>query len=99
MFVTVSIYRAKAGEDDAIIALHEDWQSRLRSRAKGYLSGELLRSVAEVHTFIAIQRFENQPSAHVTEADPEQIAWYQRLMSLTEGISTRTEYISEWQGS
>ena len=27
MFVTVSIYRAKAGEEDAIIALHEDWPS------------------------------------------------------------------------
>ena len=25
IFVTVSMYRAKSGEEDAIIALHEDW--------------------------------------------------------------------------
>ena len=44
MFVTVSMYRAKAGEEDAIIALHEDWQRTLQSKARGYLSGELLRN-------------------------------------------------------
>jgi hypothetical protein len=35
MFVTVSTYRAKAGEEDAIIALHEDWQRNQRPRARG----------------------------------------------------------------
>ncbi len=45
MFVTMSTYKAKAGEEDAIIALHEDWQRHQQSRAKGYLSGELLRNV------------------------------------------------------
>ena len=28
IFVIVSTYRAKAGEEDAIIALHEDWQRK-----------------------------------------------------------------------
>src|SRR5437660_3244755 len=45
MFVTVSTYKAKAGEEDAIIALHEDWQRHQQPHARSYLSGELLRNV------------------------------------------------------
>jgi hypothetical protein len=33
------------------------------------------------------------------ENDPERETWYRRLVSLTEGISIRTEYTSEWQAS
>ncbi len=52
MFVTVSAYRAKAGEEDAIIALHEDWQRHQQPPARGYLSGELLRNVMDSREFM-----------------------------------------------
>jgi heme-degrading monooxygenase HmoA len=99
MFVTMSTYKAKAGEEDAIIALHEDWQRHQQSRAKGYLSGELLRNVETYREFIAIMRFESQEAALALTSDPEQKAWYQRLVSLTEDTPIRTEYTSEWQAS
>ena len=99
MFVTVSTYKAKAGEEDAIIALHEDWQRHQQSRAKGYLSGELLRNVEGDREFIAIMRFESQEAALALTNDPERKAWYQRLVSLTEDTPIRTEYTSEWQAS
>ena len=56
MFVTVSTYRAKAGEEDAIIALHEAWQRTQHIRTRGYLSGELLRSASDAGQFIARAR-------------------------------------------
>src|SRR5215469_2815103 len=84
MFVTVSTYRAKAGEEDAIIALHEDWQRHQQFRVKGYLSGELLRSVAADREFVAIMRFESKEAALALTRDLERKAWYQRLVSLTE---------------
>jgi len=59
MFVTVSSYRARAGEEDAILALHEDWQRNQQPRAKGYLSGELLRNVNDSREFLAIMHFES----------------------------------------
>ena len=99
MFVTLSTYRAKAGEEDAIIALHEDWQRHQQPRARGYLSGELLRNVEASHEFIAIMRFESQESAQALANDPLQKAWYQRLVSLTEHMPIRTEYTSEWRAS
>ncbi len=97
MFVTVSTYKAKAGEEDAIIALHEDWQRHHQPNARGYLSGELLRNVKAPHEFIAFMRFESQGTAQALTNDPEWKAWYQRLVSLTEGIPIHTEYTSEWQ--
>jgi len=98
MFVTVSIYRAKAGEEDAVIALHEDWQRNQKVKAQGYLSGELLRNIQAPHEFVAIMRFENRAFAQELANDPEQNAWYRRLVSLVENVPAITEYNSEWHG-
>ena len=99
MFVTLSTYQARQGEEDAVIALHEAWQRHQQSHAGGYLSGELLRNVMASREFVAIMRFEDQEAAQALANDPERVTWYQRLVSLTEGTSIRTEYMSEWQAS
>jgi antibiotic biosynthesis monooxygenase (ABM) superfamily enzyme len=96
MFVTVSIYRAKAGEEDAIIALHEDWQRNQQAQTQRYLSGELLRNENDPHEFLAILHFENRESAQALLENPERKAWEQRLASFTQHPPTRTEYMSEW---
>jgi heme-degrading monooxygenase HmoA len=96
MFVTVAIYRARVGEDDAIIALYEDWQRTIQPRTKGFLSGELLRKVAEKREFIAIMRFESQEAAHALANDPGQDTWYRRIASLSENAPVLAEYIREW---
>src|SRR5947207_14404390 len=75
MFVTVSIYRAKAGEEDAVIALHEDWQRNQQAKAQGYLSGELLRNIQTPRKFVAIMRLENRAYAHARAHTLEQNAW------------------------
>jgi heme-degrading monooxygenase HmoA len=99
MFVTVLRYRAKAGEEDAIIALHEDWQRNQQFRARGYLSGELLRSMSDSCEFIALMRFESQEAAQLLASDPQQDAWYQRLVSFMEGLPILIDYKSEWSST
>lgn len=96
MFVTVSIYRAKAGEEDAIIALHENWPRNQQAKAQGYLSGELLRNTQAPREFVAIMRFENRAFAQALANDPERNAWYRRLVSLVESVPVLTEYFREW---
>lgn len=96
MFVTVSMYSAKAGEEDAVIALHEDWQRKQQAKAQGYLSGELLRNIQTPHEFVAIMRFENRACAQELASDPEQNAWHRRLVSLVENVPVLTEYTCEW---
>ena len=97
MFVVVCTYRARKGEEDAIVALHEDWQRALRSRARGYLSGELLHSLQDPRAFIAIARYEDEAAARAASADPEHIAWQHRLASLTEAGLIYDECCCAWQ--
>ena len=85
MYVVVCTYHARAGQEDAIVALHESWERDQRVRITGYLSGELLRAAQDPQTFIDIARYEDAATAQVAAADPEHIAWQQRLTSLTQG--------------
>ena len=96
MFVTVSTYQARAGEEDAIVALHEDWQRTLQPKAAGYISGELLRNAANAREFIAIMRFERQEFFQELADTPEQQVWTQRLESLVEIAPVHRECVSEW---
>jgi quinol monooxygenase YgiN len=97
MYITISTYLAKTGEEDAIIALYEDLQRTRLTRFKGNISGELLRSVENPRKFIAIMHYLSQESANALANDPEQHTWFQRLASLTENIPVLREYKSEWQ--
>ena len=97
MYITVSMYRAKAGHEDAIIALHEDWQRHHQPETKGYLSGELLRNAESSREFLVIMRFESQEAAAALAHDPEHDVWSRRIVSLTEYPPVLTEYTSEWQ--
>ena len=99
MFVTISIYQARDGEEDAIIGLHEDWQRTLQSKARGYLSGELLRNIKNSGEFLSIMRFETQQAAHILANNAEHHVWSLRLASLVENVPVLTEYISEWLSS
>ena len=96
MFVTVSTDWARSGEEDAIIALHEDWETNQRSKVKGYFSGESLRNIEDPSKFIAIMRFESQEAAQALANDSEHDAWYRRLLSLT-NASILSMYKSEWR--
>lgn len=96
MFIVVCTYRARKGEEDAVIALHEDWQRTLRTRAAGYLSGELLYSARDPQTFTALVRYESEAAAQAIANDPEQMAWRRRLLSLTDTKPTCVACYSAW---
>jgi hypothetical protein len=96
MFVVVSIYQAKVGEEDAIVALHEDWQRCQMHGGERYLSWELLRKIESPREFITIAHFASEELAQAAEAELERDAWFSRLMSLVEVGSMRTECTSEW---
>jgi hypothetical protein len=97
MFVTVTTYRAKPGEEDAIIALHEDWQRNQSRKTKVHLSWELLRNVKAPGEFIAIAHFQSKELARAAITALEQDAWHCRLMSLIEEEPVYTDCRSEWR--
>ncbi len=97
MFVVVYVYLSKVGEEDAVIALFEDWEQTHRDKVQGYISGDLLRNSENSRVFISIMRFESQKSAEAYDTDTKYDGWYQRLTSLLETAPTHTDYISEWR--
>lgn len=97
MFIIVSTYRAKVGEEDAIIALHEDWQRNRAPKARIHLSWELLRKTAAPREFIAIARYPSEELAQAAINDLKQDAWYDRLMSLIDEGPVDTGCTSEWR--
>lgn len=97
MFVIVSTYRAKVGEEDAIIALHEDWRRSQCLLAKDYLSWELFRKVEAPREFISIAQYESSELAQVAENNLEQDAWFFRLVSLLEEEPTQTCCTCDWR--
>lgn len=96
--VTLTGGRARPGEDDAIIALHEDW-ARRRSNDSGLLSSEILIDPSDPRSFIAISHFADQAAADRSVQDPEHDAWRRRLASLSEDQLTRRDFISQWRAS
>ena len=90
------LFETILGEEDAVIALHEDWQRNQQAKTQGYLSGELLRNIHVPYEFVAIMRFENRAFAQALANDPERNAWYRRLVSLVENVPVLTEYTREW---
>jgi len=97
MIVTISTLLVRAGEEDAIIALHEDLQRTQLANVHRDISAELLRSIENSRWFVAIMHYENQEAAQALANDPEQRTWFQRLVSLTETSPVVNEYKSEWQ--
>jgi heme-degrading monooxygenase HmoA len=97
VFVIVSTYRAKPGEEDAIIALHEDWQRKQGNKAKVYLSWELLRNTEAPSEFVVIAYFESEELARAMVDDLNQDAWYLRLVSLVEERPACTTYEGAWR--
>jgi quinol monooxygenase YgiN len=97
MFVIVSTYRAKAGEEDAIIALHEDWQRNRARKARACLSWELLRKEEAPREFITIARFTSDESAQLVISDLRLDAWYDRLLSLIDEGPVNIGCTSEWR--
>ena len=97
MFVTVFTYRARAGEEDAVIALHEDWQRTQRAKAAGFVAGELLRARHDARTFVDVAHFESEAAVRNVARDPDQEAWYRRLASLCEAEPVFTDYCPAWQ--
>lgn len=98
MFMIVSTYLVKVGEEDAIIALHEDWQRNHDvSHVKNYVSWELFRKVEAPREFTTIAHYENEELSRIANNSLEQDAWFSRLVSLIEEGPIQTYYTSEWR--
>ena len=94
MFVLVTMCCVRVGEEDAMIALYENWQRHQQVMAQGFISGELLRTLTGSREFLAIMRFESREYAQACLDDPGYKSWYRRVASLSEEMPVLAEYTS-----
>ncbi len=92
MYVIMYTYRAKVGEEDAIIALHEDLQHSQTMPASPCDSWKLLRNEKVPREFLSIAKFANEDLAQEAIKALDRNAWYSRLLSLLERRPTRKNY-------
>ncbi len=92
MYIIVYTYLAKVGEEDAIIALHEDLQHSQNMDASGWHSWKLLRNNKVPREFLTVAQFANEDLAQEAIKALDRNAWYSRLLSLLERRPTRKNY-------
>jgi antibiotic biosynthesis monooxygenase (ABM) superfamily enzyme len=84
VFVMVISYRARAGEQDAIVALHENWRLMVGTDLPGCLGGELVCSKNDPLAFATIARFTDEAAAHALAFNPAHRSWFHRAASMCE---------------
>lgn len=97
MFVTVFSFHAKPGNEDAVVALFDDWQRDRMAASKGFVNSELLRDARDPGNFISIARFESESALRAVAAHPDQDAWYRKLVGLSEREPVFTDCEVEWR--
>ncbi|HET7010591.1 MAG TPA: antibiotic biosynthesis monooxygenase family protein [Anaerolineales bacterium] len=83
MFVMVSKFQVRPGEEDAFVALHEDADRQQRRPIDGLISRELLADMEDPSTFVALARYRTRQAAESHVRDPAYEDWYKRLISLS----------------
>ena len=96
LFVTLTHGRACAGDEDAVVALHEEWVRRCASKS-GLLSSEILVDPVDPQVFVAISHFADRAAAERSLDDPEHSAWRRRLATLSEAQLVQRDMLSLWR--
>lgn len=88
MFGTIFHMRPKAGQENAIIALFEEWNRVRRPKVKGAVAGYVLRPEKKTGELIGMGIFSDRDTYLANANDPEQDQWYRRIRDLLEADPT-----------
>jgi antibiotic biosynthesis monooxygenase (ABM) superfamily enzyme len=64
---------------------------------QGFVGGEVYRAIGDRRQFINVARFASAEAARAVADDPEQDAWYRRLVELCEAEPVFTDCDLAWQ--
>ena len=97
MFVMVSRFDVRPGEEDAFVALHEAAEVGSPSGIEGLISRELLTDTANPSSFITLARYRSREAAELHSHDLEDGDWFQRLVSLSQRAPHVALYRMAWK--
>ena len=82
MYGTVARMRPKAGQEQALIALMNDWQRERKPKVKGAVAGYLYKPDSGSGELIMAVVFQDKATYTANAEDPEQDRWYRRMREL-----------------
>ena len=81
MFGTIASLRAKAGMEDRLLETLEEWGRERGARIDGPVRVYVARSERDPGVLLNIAMFDSREHYVANAQDPEQDAWYQRLLA------------------
>ncbi|TMG08869.1 MAG: hypothetical protein E6I02_02340 [Chloroflexi bacterium] len=96
MYGSVYRIRPKAGKEQEIIGLMEEWERERRPKVKGAVGGMMFK--LDNGGLMGVAVFDSKESYRANAADPEQDAFYQRWRALMDADPEWNdgEVISGW---
>ncbi len=88
MYGTVAHIRPKAGQEQALSALMEEWSRERKPKIKGAVAGYLYKPEQQPGELIMVAVFQDKASYVANAEDPEQDRWYRKMRDLLEADPT-----------
>ena len=85
MYGTVAHIRVKAGEDDAVITLMEQWNTERKPKVPGVVAGYMFKQDSDPQDWILVAVFTDKAAYRANADNPEQDRWFRSLMEHLEG--------------
>ncbi len=73
--------KAKPGERDAVLALFDKWQAKLRPQATGYVRSVITSNLDDPDELMAGVMFDTKENYDANSSAPQQGEWYEELRS------------------
>lgn len=84
MYGTIALTKPKAGREADVVAHFSQWWTERAPNVKGAVAGEVRRNASNPAELIATVTFASKEDYAANAADPEQDAWYRKLVELLE---------------
>ena len=84
MYGSIFRMRVKSDQEQAVVDLFDEWETKRKAQARGSIGGLLMKPDRGSGEFIGVALFEDKPSYRANADDPEQSKWYERLRKLLE---------------
>ena len=85
MYGTVAKMKVKAGQQDQLIALMDEWWTDRAPTIKGARSSSVHKSSAAENEWILAVVFDTKENYEANAADPGQDEWFQRVVTCLDG--------------
>lgn len=84
MFGSVFHMRPKAGQEDALMQMENEWLRERGSNIRGFVTSYIVKPEKNPGEIIGVAIFEDRESYYANAEDPEQDRWYRRMREMLE---------------